>query len=421
MHEAKNTARALVRIGYDGSVHKFFRASDAQERFENELRVLLHLERRQCEFVPRVLGYDRDKLELVTTNCGARVEQMGEERIKQIFGELENYGVRHDDPFLRNITYRASDGRFCVIDFEFATILDPESADMAISEEVESVDMDHVATVETPAPPTIRWSGSTDRGKFRPNNEDGFLCVSFDGSDLYYLGSEGEASSAGVDFVFAVSDGMGGERSGEFASRFALDNITRLLPRRMSLAAHERRTGIRECLADLFQGIHRQLTNLGQSYEAARNMGATLSLVWLCKGWLHIGHIGDGRIYHLPKEGGMRQLTEDHTHVGWLRRQGKLNEREARQHPRKNVLSQSLGAGNQRIQPQLLEVRLQVGDRFVLCTDGVTDGLWDRGIEELMVEPRGRFLNLAPAHRLVEAAVEESGRDNASAMVVEIV
>ena len=82
MHEAKNTARALVRIGYDGTVHKHYRAAQAQERFDNELRVLKYLERRGCDFVPRVLGYNREKLELVTTNCGARVQQIGEERLK---------------------------------------------------------------------------------------------------------------------------------------------------------------------------------------------------------------------------------------------------------------------------------------------------------------------------------------------------
>ena len=111
MQEAKNTARALVKIGYDGSVHKFFLAAKAEERFENELRVLQYLEQQGCEFVPRVLSFDRENLELVTTNCGARVEQISDERLQELFAELESYGVRHDDPFLRNETYRASAGR----------------------------------------------------------------------------------------------------------------------------------------------------------------------------------------------------------------------------------------------------------------------------------------------------------------------
>lgn len=124
MREAKDTARALVRIGYDGLVHKTFRGHHAKERFDNEVRVLRYLEERGCPFVPRVLEADPEQLRMVSTNCGARVERLPEEKIRQLYTELETFGVRHEDPFVRNITYRASDGRFCIIDFEFATILE---------------------------------------------------------------------------------------------------------------------------------------------------------------------------------------------------------------------------------------------------------------------------------------------------------
>jgi tRNA A-37 threonylcarbamoyl transferase component Bud32 len=124
MHEIKDTARALVRIGFDGRVHKTFRGHFAQERFENEVRVLRHLEAQGCDFVPRLIEADPEKLQMVTTSCGARVDQLGDEKMKALFAELEHYGVRHDDPFIRNVTYRIADGRFCVIDFEFATLLE---------------------------------------------------------------------------------------------------------------------------------------------------------------------------------------------------------------------------------------------------------------------------------------------------------
>jgi tRNA A-37 threonylcarbamoyl transferase component Bud32 len=124
MQHVKDTKRAMVRIGYDGRVHKTFRGPLAKERFENEVRVLRHLEKQGCDWVPRVLEADPDTLYMVTTNCGARVERVDEPRMKEIFDELEVYGVRHEDPFVRNITYRITDGRFCVIDFEFATLLD---------------------------------------------------------------------------------------------------------------------------------------------------------------------------------------------------------------------------------------------------------------------------------------------------------
>jgi tRNA A-37 threonylcarbamoyl transferase component Bud32 len=124
MQPIKDTKRATVRIGYDGRVHKTFRGPLAQERFENEVRMLKYLEERGCPFVPRVLEADPDKLYMVTTNCGARVEHLDAERMSELYAEVETYGVRHDDPNMRNITYRASDGRFCIIDFEFATLVE---------------------------------------------------------------------------------------------------------------------------------------------------------------------------------------------------------------------------------------------------------------------------------------------------------
>lgn len=124
MHDIKDTARATVRIGYDGRVHKTFRGHFARERFEHEVRVLRYLEAQGCDFVPRVLEADPAQLRLVTTNCGTRVDQLNAERQTALFAELERFGVRHEDRELRNITYRVADGRFCIIDFEFATILD---------------------------------------------------------------------------------------------------------------------------------------------------------------------------------------------------------------------------------------------------------------------------------------------------------
>lgn len=128
MNEVKDTARASVRLGYDGRVHKTFRGPQAAERFANEVRILQYLEKRGCPFVPRLLTHDPVGLVMVTTNCGGRVERMDDARVAGLFAELESYGVRHDDRYLRNITYSAQLGRFCLIDFEFATILDADAA-----------------------------------------------------------------------------------------------------------------------------------------------------------------------------------------------------------------------------------------------------------------------------------------------------
>jgi tRNA A-37 threonylcarbamoyl transferase component Bud32 len=120
-----------VRIGFDGRVHKTYRGHRARERFEHELRVLRHLEAKGCTFVPKVLEADPEGLRLVTTSCGGRVDHLNETRQKEIFAELEQYGVRHEDAALRNITYRTTDGRFCIIDFEFATLFDDSGNEIA--------------------------------------------------------------------------------------------------------------------------------------------------------------------------------------------------------------------------------------------------------------------------------------------------
>ncbi len=123
MLQVKDTLRATVHLGFDGRVFKTYHGPDAPERFANEVRVLRHLEARGCGFVPKLLEADPEKLRIVTTNCGSRVEHLDAARTRELFAELEPFGVRHDDPEMRNVTYRQSDGRFCLIDFEFAIVL----------------------------------------------------------------------------------------------------------------------------------------------------------------------------------------------------------------------------------------------------------------------------------------------------------
>ncbi|MHC4876367.1 MAG: protein phosphatase 2C domain-containing protein [Planctomycetota bacterium] len=425
MREAKDTARALVRIGYDGRVHKTFRHKNARERYENEVRVLRYLEEKGCDFVPRLLDAHDEEMKIVTTNCGARVEQLSDEKLKELFEELESYGVRHDDPYLRNVTYRARDGRFCLIDFEFATILDEDTAGETSQRPEDSDDVAVSVTPSTATPSTgsgwtVNWSGITDVGRLRPNNEDAFLTIAFDRQDFTYLGREGSALLCGQDMIFAVSDGMGGEKSGEFASRCTVDNVVHMMPRRFAVSPAHYKAEIAECIEVLFHKIHMQLTMLGECYEEGRNMGATLSLIWFCHDRFYFGHLGDSRIYLLPKAGGMEQISHDHTYVGWLYRKGELNEREVRNHPRRNVLTQSLGSGNQFIDPQIGEIVCQPGDRILLCTDGVTDGLWNHALEDLIRKPPKALDGVPTSDRLVRCAVEESGRDNATALVVEV-
>ena len=423
MLEAKNTQRALVRIGYDGRVHKQFLGPNAQERFENECRVLKHLEARGCSFVPRLLGSDPQTLEIVTSNCGARVEHMSEERIKERFAELESFGVRHDDAFLRNITYRSSDGRFCIIDFEFSTIL--EDAKVAPENDLNGGGLQSTQ-LAMESGVKLRWSACSDPGTFRSNNEDRFLGVISNRHGIRYLGKVGSASTADGDTVFAVADGMGGERSGELAGKIATDELTRMLPKAQALNNRILAETYPQILKDLFQSIHRELDRIGFDVHC-RNMGSTFTVVWIHGRLVMYAHIGDTRLYRLVRAEGestyplkMTQISEDHTFVGWLRRTGQINERQARFHPRKNVLSRALGASHQFVEPQIGSFVLSPGERLLLCTDGVIEGLWDHAIRDLMCDTTGLDDPISAAERLVRTAVSESGRDNSTAIIVEL-
>jgi len=270
---------------------------------------------------------------------------------------------------------------------------------------------------DLPACTSVSWSGMTHVGKVRKNNEDAFLCITIDDQSFHYVGKEGEAPLDNRDFIFAVSDGMGGANAGEFASRVAVEKITRLLPKGYRSMAAGLSAGFADLFEELYEEINKALNYLGSQYEECSGMGATLTLAWVVPGWLYFAHIGDSRLYYLPAGGGLKQLSEDHSHVGWLRRKGKINEREARSHPMRFSINRALGAGHQFVTPQVGSVGYEPGDLFLLCSDGITDGLWDRQVLQLLREPDTREKSRPPAPRLVEAALERSGQDNLTAFV----
>jgi len=243
----------------------------------------------------------------------------------------------------------------------------------------------------------------------------------FDGTEVQRLRKSGDSSTAKTDFAFAVSDGMGGALAGEYASRIAIEKITTMLPRSFKQSATGFATDYDDVLSELFGEVHKALVYLGASYEECDGMEATLTLCWFSPGWMHFGHIGDSRLYYLPaKENKIKQLTHDDTHVGWLFRNGKINEREARNHPRRSVLQKALGGGNQFVDPQLGAVGYETGDMFLLCTDGLVEGLYDEHVVEILRDTESGG-GASHAERLVKESVAKSGRDNTTALIIEVV
>jgi len=127
MRDLKDGIRSLVRIDFYGNVHKYFRGSDKESRCANEVLVLQSLEKQGAPHVPRLISFDLDENYIVTSNCGSPANNITKAKADKLFKQLENeFGVIHDDPEPRNITYSEQLGRFCIIDFELATLIDQD-------------------------------------------------------------------------------------------------------------------------------------------------------------------------------------------------------------------------------------------------------------------------------------------------------
>lgn len=266
----------------------------------------------------------------------------------------------------------------------------------------------------------VSWSAITDVGRFRKENEDAFLALKMDPREVHRLGKYGDADFEDGDFIFAVSDGMGGHNAGEFASRIAVEKITELLPTAFRLEAQGLQRNAPDLLEHLVGEIHQEIQRLGQAYTELDGMGATLSLCWFSGEWMHFCHVGDSRIYLLPESGGIKQVTEDHTHVGWLLRTGRITPMQAKFHPTRNQLTQSLNAKSGTIRPQIGAVGCDPGDRFVICSDGLYEGLSDPNIDYFVRTPPEKFAELKAAEAIVKESVDNSGKDNTTAVVIEI-
>ena len=279
--------------------------------------------------------------------------------------------------------------------------------------------MDNMPEIATETIRRVAWSGETDTGRFRKSNEDAFLALTMDSEGVKRLGKYGTAELKTSDLVFAVSDGMGGANAGEFASQVTVDKITRLLPKSFHSAASGIQIGFQDLLEQLFHEIHTELVKMGSSYEELQGMGATLSLCWVRPDWVCFGHVGDSRIYYLPQSGGINQVSHDHTHVGWLLRNGQLTEHQARNHEGRNALQQVLGGKNQNLQPQFGAIVYEPGDRFLICSDGLAEGLFNSGMNRI-IRSKEAAADATSAEQLVKEAVQTDGRDNTTAVVFEI-
>ena len=231
--------------------------------------------------------------------------------------------------------------------------------------------------------------GATDAGKVRQNNEDALLV------------GEGKDET-----LFAVADGIGGFEAGEVASRIAIDVLKNLEPETSFEAA------IREA--------NRRILAVGRGDERFSGMGTTIVAVRF--GGTHeepkaeIAHVGDSRAY-LLRGGEMQPVTEDHSLVAELVRSGDLTRAQAAEHPQKNLITRALGA-DEEVEVDTAVLPVEAGDRFLLCSDGLTDMVPEARVAEILTESPDDPEK--PARTLVSAALDAGGSDNVTVIVVDV-
>jgi protein phosphatase len=231
----------------------------------------------------------------------------------------------------------------------------------------------------------MKYAALTDKGRKRKTNEDSFLA---DGK------------------LFAVADGLGGYASGEIASKKALDIIENELAQKNFRA---RLKNIVKAVEKANKAIYKLAENQYQ------NMATTITLALFKKKYLLVVHIGDSRLY-LFRQGKLRQLTQDHSLVSKLIEHGGLAKDQASRHPFRSIITRALGA-NSTVQPDTLRQETRVGDRYLLCSDGLTNMITESEIKKVLTTE----VNLEKAcQKLITLANNKGGFDNITVVLFEI-
>lgn len=225
---------------------------------------------------------------------------------------------------------------------------------------------------------------TTDVGQVRDHNEDGYLVQDDIG-------------------LVALADGMGGHQAGEVASATALEALQ---------AAMRDGRSIREAIEAANVAVYEQ----AQGDQQLQGMGTTLTAATLSDdGTLLFGHVGDSRAY-LLRDGALERVTTDHSVIEELVQAGDLTEEQARVDPRRSMITRAIGLDSA-VDVDLYPIPLQAGDRFMFCSDGLTDMVDDVTIEQALAEDSEPA---AAAQRLVELANAAGGTDNITVVVVDV-
>lgn len=263
----------------------------------------------------------------------------------------------------------------------------------------------------------LQACGRSHVGKVRKVNEDYLLAKTLDGSQPWAGDFELSCQLEQGPVLLVVCDGLGGLGHGSLASSLTAQTVAK----NCDLAAW--RNGISEDLTrvifyDLFMAAHQALRQEVERNKAAAGMATTLTAIILHEKGGCFGHVGDTKAYRC-RDNKIQQLTTDHSHVGWLLKNNQLTEAEARKHPEKNILTQALSSQEDLPDLEIGFFDIALGDHFLLCSDGLTDGLLSRQMALLFEKYEDAPLSHA-IDDMIRHSLKNSGHDNTSGIVVRL-
>ena len=235
----------------------------------------------------------------------------------------------------------------------------------------------------------------TDKGVRRANNEDAFFVMK-------------------KDNVFIVADGVGGSKSGEIASRTAVNEFASYVEKNQ-LTELDTENEIRKFLDEAVKAANARVLDMSLNYIENKGMATTIVAAYIVKDLIYMVNVGDSRGY-VYRNGSLNQITEDHTYVNQLLRAGHITKEEARHHDKSNMITRAVGA-EKNIEVDIFVEKIQPGDIVLICTDGLYGEVEEEKIMKL-IDETSSMSDLSA--ELVDAANLSGGGDNITVVCIEI-
>lgn len=237
-------------------------------------------------------------------------------------------------------------------------------------------------------------------GRVRKNNED------------YCKGEIISTDSKDIG-IFAIADGMGGHNKGEVASELAVENIIKFLKTNLVQNGSVKINYIDDILKQAYNNVNSIIYKKSMEDDTFSGMGTTLTMVILYDKTAYIANVGDSRCYLLQNDS-LKKVTRDHSLVEELIAQNAITEEEAKNHPRRNVITRALGT-ERMIIVDIYKEELNKDDILLLATDGLT-GCVDKDEIKNILESNSDIESIS--NKLIEAANSKSGKDNVSVILI---